>query len=668
MSTLFHKPGFVYFWFLNDACELSRLDWFIDAFAEADVAAVVIHARGGQLLPYGGSDWFDTVRHIIERCADKGLSAWLYDEDPYPSGSCGGVLAAEDPSREARAIEQHVDELGIAPGELFCFPIGTLLWCGGVRERDGSVIDLTAKVGVVRREWKVFEDANSSHYYPGLPVYDCIRSETFKPEFALRVPELPDGYVLQAFVARPSGRGSVWDTLPDTLNPEVTHEFIRRTHDRYAESVGEWFGNTIPAIFTDEPKYFGGTPWTYGLAEDFADTYGYDLLPRLWQLFSKRNDPDSMKTRLDYRDWCGRRFRESWLEPVSAWCREHGIALTGHISPEDDPVDQAVSVTNLFSCFPYFTIPGIDLIIPAVGDHRHAILNIGVVSATSAAQQKNRPGVMSETLACSGLESNPEIAGFILRWQLVMGVTTHVVHAAFSSVEGNRLYDAPPDWGPAGDFWPAMVELGKEFAELQTVIREATQVAPVAILWPIRSFAAQRSESHEQPLRDALVELLSQCLDHQVGVHFLDETDLVDAAISTGVMTLGRAAYSHVLVPDCTVLAADTIRVLREAAAADIQVVGTGSGPEWVQTDSAVEPAGPRAWESASVFDVVPTLPRLISIAPDGIARDLRCTAWERDGIRTRLLMNIGDEDKNMTVDGTPMRLRRGEVMTLPQG
>ena len=40
---------------------------------------------------------------------------------------------------------------------------------------------------------------------------------------------------------------------PNLLHPEVTPQFIRLTHERYLEAVGEHFGKTIRFTFTDEP-------------------------------------------------------------------------------------------------------------------------------------------------------------------------------------------------------------------------------------------------------------------------------------------------------------------------------------------------------------------------------------------------------------------------------
>ena len=127
--------------------------------------------------------------------------------------------------------------------------------------------------------------------------------------------------------------------------------------------------------------------------------------------------------------------------------------------------------------------------------------------------------------------------------------------------------------------------------------------------------------------------------------------------------TRNPAAFMHVLVPECFVLAATTVRVLHDAAAAGVQVIGVGNGPEWVETDTTVDPVGILAWESVSTAVAVAALPRLVVVGP--ASDDIRCTAWERDGSVTRLLMNIGAADCDVTVDGNLVHLRRGEVITL---
>jgi hypothetical protein len=668
-ARLFHKPGLVYFWALNDACADADMDRMVRAFADGGVAAVCLHPRAGLLKPYGGDAWFEFIRRTVDRCAEKGVDVWLYDEDPFPSGNAGGRITLEYPEYRALTIRRFAPAPSPESKTLYCFPGGTLLWCGLVNEQTRATQDLTSRVGVVRRKWTKLDPWDSRYYYPATPRVSCPRAWTVSPEYAVELAEVPDGFRLHAFVAQPTG-SEHWDDDVDRLNPEATRQFLERTHERYRTVLGGRLGRQVRAIFTDEPKYGFGFPWTRDMATSFRQQYGYDLSPRMWQLFSQTMDAESLQTRLHVRQWLGDRFRRAWLDPVSDWCTRNRLALVGHISPEDDPVQQAQCVSNLFPCFPHFAVPGIDLIIPRVGDRAHPLLNVGVVSATSAGQQLGRPGVLSESLACSGLDFSVAEAGRILRWQLLMGVTTHVVHCAYNSVAGLRLIEAPPDFGPASPRWPGMVALGRELAEWQPVVREATQVAPVAVLWPIRSFLALplagpqgQDFTGDWPLRDELVQLVQRCLDRQVGVHFLDEEDLWRAALDGGRLVLGRAAYEHILIPSSLVLHARTVHKLRAAQSAGLTVVCAGQSPRWQQTDRGVEPLEldwcPRREAAAAVAG----LPRLVRLEGDGT--DIRCTAWRHGSETTRLLMNLNPRPVSCRMDGRELTLEPGRLHKL---
>ncbi len=665
-SRLFHKPGLSYLWALNDACTDAKIDSMIDAFAKGGVSAVCLHPRSGLLKPYGGQAWFDLIRRTVDRCAAKGLDVWLYDEDPFPSGNCGGSITMEHPEYRAMAINR------IMPAEtpdrkgLYCFAPGSLLWCGWVNEETGKIIDLTGQVGLVRRKWIKLDQWDSRGCYPATPWYSSPRAWTKDPEYAVEAGEAPRGFKLLAFVAQPA-YCEHWPDGPDRLNPEATRLFLERTHQRYAAALGNRLGNEVKAIFCDEPSFGSYYPWTREMFAGFKKQFGYDLPPRLWQLFATTTDPQSMLTRLHYRQWCGEQFHRAWLEPVSQWCQDHRLALVGHISPEDDPVQQNQCISNLFPTFRCFAVPGFDLIIPAVGDHKNPLINIGVISATSAAQQLDKPGVLNEALACSGLNFTANQAGRILRWELMMGVTTPVVHCAYNSVEGLRLTDAPPDFGPESSRWEGMVALGHELGRLQEVVRDARQIAPVAILWPIRSFAAQPPTDFtaDSPLRNELVQIIQQCLDRQVGVHLLDEADLWRSQIVDRELHLGKARYSHVVLAGCSVVHENTIGKLREAAKAGITVLRVGQGPQWQQMHTTVMPVRLDWCAGVEASDVVKQLPRLVDLGPDGA--DIRCTAWQRGNQHTRLLMNLKSPSINVTIDGKQFTLEPGAISVLPK-
>lgn len=665
MTPFSPKPGIAYLWALNDRCDPEVIDAHIDAFAKADVAAVCLHPRSGLELPYGGDDWFAMIRRTAKRCAERGVRVWLYDEDPYPSGAAGGRITAEFPELAARRIRCYEADPALPAGENFCFGTGKLLWCGLASEDGADAVDLTARVGMIRRKWEVLDPWDSRNYYPDTPLYACQRAWTKQEEFAVRVPHVPAGMKLVAFVAAQI-QGNHWRLMPDSLNPQVTKLFLQLTHERYRQAVGDMFGREIEAIFLDEPKFYDSRPWTPGLFEEIERRYGYDIRPRLLHLFRHSDADIPSLTRLHYRQLCAERFRHAWLRPVAEWCRLNRLALVGHISPEDDPVHQSNCVGNLFPLQQELTIPGIDLIVPAVGDRRHPVLNVGIVSAVSVAQQYERPGVMSESLACSGLDFTADQARRVLLWQTVMGLTCPVVHAAYNSVEGHRKIDAPPDYGPLSPIWPGMGDIARELAPLQQLIRDARQVAPVAILWPIRTYQMGRYDWRNETTgrRAALNQLLSACLDHQVGTHFIDEATLWEATPRHGRATIGRAAYSHLLIPASTVLHEKTVAMLRSLHEAGVQITIAGEAPARQQTETSLEPLDLSPITTLPIDQAVANLPRLVQLE-GADPTDIRCTIWERAGVKTTLLLNISSTAKTATLAGRPIDLPPDQVVQL---
>lgn len=646
-KTAFPPKGLTYFWMLNDACRLPQLREQMRAFADAGTHTLVLHPRPGLLVPFAGRDWFELITALTDDIADMGMHAWLYDEDYCPSGQAGGWIVAEHPEHEALHIERYEADANVKPGELFLFPTGKLLWAGIVpNDPDGDVTDMTDRTGIIRAHWEASE-WDSRFYYANTPLYPCPRSAVVHPQFALQAPKVPDGCKLLAFVARPAAPDASYRGLVDSLSPAATEALIVKAYEPYKHHLGDRLGTTVTALFTDEPKYFGAHPWTGALFEGFEQTFGYDLRQRLDHLFNQPQHPTAMLTRSHYRQWVGRRFRDAWLQPIADWCHGAGIKLVGHMSPEDDPSHQATSLSNLFPLEKPLDLPGLDLIIPAVGDGQHPMINVGVTTGASCVQQQNKPTACSEILGASGNDLTTQQAARVLGWQVMSGVGAPVIHGAFASVLGLRLLDAPPDCGPDSPRWPGMVEINRNLLPLTEAVTDSTQTAPVAILWPIRTFLADlaRSFHADQPYRDALERVLLACLEAQVGVHLLDEKDFQQANVEDGRVALGRARYSHLLLPSTTVLHEQTLTALHAARNAGVKVALLGDGPQWVEGDTRLSPVDQPAWDAPDETDdrawCIANLPRLDG-APADATPDLRMTVWEKNGATLTLAMNLG--------------------------
>jgi hypothetical protein len=673
----FPPLGLTYFWCLNDYCDDCAIDRQIEEFSKAQIGTVCLHPRDGLLLPYGSSDWFDFIRRTAKKLAAKGIGIWLYDEDPFPSGNAGGRIVLDHPELIAHKITMHQPSPDqIREDGLWCFPAkGKLLFCALLsRENSELVSDKTNHVGIVRRNWEMLKNWDSRWYYPATPLYTSDRAMADVPEYAIKTGDIPENQIIVAFTVE-AVPNSKWNFLADPLNPKATGKFIEYTHEKYLQCVGDMFGKEITAIFTDEAKYYGETPWTPGLLEDFQKDYGYDLRPRLFDLFSNVDTPESIRTKLNYREWCGRRFEQAWLKPVSAWCRKHKLKLVGHMSPEEEPVSQSKTLSNLMPLQKHLSLAGLDLIAPVVGDSKHPLLNIGIISATSSAQQHKMPGVMSESLACSGNDFTIEKARRIFNWQTVMGMTTPVVHGIFHSLREEREFECPPDFGPSSKFSSGLTQLSKDLKPFQEMLLGATQIAPVAILWPIKSFYHLNKFWQAEPggLREELTGLVLACLEAHVGVQLLDEADFQNARLNNGTLRIGNASYSHVIVPGSTIWSKTTWDLLAKYAGSttcacdvrspakmklpleftalacssgsfkeSLKIYQHGTRPKYLEASTNVEEISGPSFEELTEAMIRNDLPKLMNIKSAGYA-DIRITGWTKNKKQFFLLCHLGE-------------------------
>ena len=384
---------------------------------------------------------------------------------------------------------------------------------------------------------------------------------------------------------------------------------------------------------------------------------------RLFDLFSSLETPQSIRTRLDYREWCGRRFEQSWFEPVAAWCRSHRLELIGHMSPEDDPVIQAASLSSLMPLQKHMSLTGLDLIIPAVGDKNHPMINVGIVSATSSAQQHEQPGVMSELLACSGNDFTIEQAYKILNWQTVMGMTTPVIHAIFHSLREEREFECPPDFSPWSKFGDGLRKLAEELKPVQEILLDATQIAPVAILWPIKSFHMLNLPWQAEPggLREELTGLLLSSLESHVGIHFLDEADFQNARLENGILRFGKAAYSHVIVPGSTVWSGKTWDLLVKYSREKLHVYQYGTKPCYLENMEEVEHIDSYPFKDLTAVSIKSELPALLNVA-SGDAENIRVSGWMKDGCKYYLLCYLGAGFISVKADNEPLELSGSKI------
>lgn len=107
-SALFQAPTAAYrgspFWAWNAALSVPELLAQIDAFAAMGFGGFHMHSRVGLDTTYMGSDFMQAVQACVGAARDKGMLAYLYDEDRWPSGAAGGVVTKDRPEYGAKHL------------------------------------------------------------------------------------------------------------------------------------------------------------------------------------------------------------------------------------------------------------------------------------------------------------------------------------------------------------------------------------------------------------------------------------------------------------------------------------------------------------------------------------------------------------------------------------
>ena len=269
----------------------------------------------------------------------------------------------------------------------------------------------------------------------------------------------------------------------DLLNPEAVNKFIKITHDRYYSTLKDYFGDTVIAMFTDEPDILGRgsarnlKPWTRDFLSFYKENGNDEVhLAGLW--FNTGDHTNTL--RKNYRKTINKRLTESYYKPISDWCATHGISLTGHPAASDD-----------IGLLEHFHIPGQDVVwrwvAPEDGKALEGEHSTSGKCSADAARHRGRRRNLNEFLGVCSKESpwalSPGDMKWYMDWLLVRGVNLLCPHAFYYSVDGKRRsHERPPDVGPNNLWWPYYKQFAQYMKRLSWLMTDSTNQTGVAVL------------------------------------------------------------------------------------------------------------------------------------------------------------------------------------------
>ncbi len=512
------------FWFWNDDLNDEEIVRQIADFEAHGVYGFVIHPRIGLPRDIG---WLSPrmlhAMHVaVDEAVRRKMYVILYDEGMYPSGSSAGQVVARNPSHAARGLAK----IDLEPGE-------------NPRLEDGWKLVVTLDRPNGRR---------------------------------MAVVERPTGGVIRGLHYLGEETGKIEEELPpagDILNPAAVSSFIELVYDRYAQEFGEHFGKTILGIFTDEPSPTGRggqrgiQAGNAALFDQIGGILGYDFKPFLADLWYD-DGPDAAQHRADYHRAIAICLEENYYRRLSQWCRQHGVALTGHPGGSMD-----------IGAERYFQMPGQDLVWRMVVPGPKALEGADSTTAkcaSSAMVHLGRRRNANELYGAYGHELTYDEMEWLASWCLVRGHNLLYPHAFYYSMRGPRKDERPPDVGPNAAWWDRYQPYADYCRRLSWLNTDSQHVCEVAIL--------------AEPAR--LPDLSAKtCYQHQRDFNYLEIRHLgEDAQVEPDGVHLAGMCYRAVILDGALHVPAGAMPALQKLAANE-RLILLGSSPYVAQLKGA---------------------------------------------------------------------------------
>jgi len=554
LSDSSHEYRSLPFWAWNDALSNDEILFQMEQMHKQGMGGFFIHSREGLETSYLSASWMEYVSYTLKQAQRLGLEAWIYDEDKWPSGSAGGMVAKAGDAYTAKVVS-----LQYLQGD------------------EGQALD---RLLLDNRVLAVYS------YNPETQQFSRVHE---KPE------HWTDLIAARCEMSGPSAWYNGYAPT-DMMNPQAVAYFLEHTHQAYERALGSSGIEHVAGFFTDEPNVYDFfttipekrpfLPWTVAFTDEFLKRRGYDILAYLPHLFLTTEAGSSV--RFDYWKTVSELFLEAYTLQVSTWCTSRNKQLTGHFLYENDLGYQIRTSGSIMPHYRYLNMPAIDLL----GDQRDEYLT--VKQCTSVANQFNKKHVLSETYGCTGWDLSFQQQKRLGDWQYVMGVTRRCQHLGLYSISGCRKRDYPPSFNYQSTWWPYLNHLETYFANLSVlatcgqVIRKILVIHPIASLWMESGSSLNedisRIEMNMGWLDERLVginkqgsyynDLAKLLLSHQFDFDFADETILSeDAGIDGLQIKVGLCTYELVVVPPMKTLYSTTAALLSEFADAGGPIV-----------------------------------------------------------------------------------------------
>ncbi len=528
------------FWAWNFELEKDILTEEIEKMKEMGFGGFYMHTRLNMATKYMSDEFLDMIEACIKKGESTDMIPFLYDEDRYPSGDAGGALREE-------SIENRQKYLTFKSRPYMSDDLNE-------SDRENAV-----RFAGVKFELIACYDI----------LFDC------------------DGYIVEykkIDIGQRALQGHEkwfaymeYSDYTDVMRKATTEGFIKHTHEVYKKRIGDKFGHTVPAIFTDEPKMrekrvFNTshegvfvTSYTNDLPKTYEAEYGEDMLEYLPELAWERADRKPSTFRYRYLRHTADRFFEGFPQTVGTWCESNGLHLTGHVMGEETLHTQTLHIGEAMRHYKMFDLPGVDMLCDA-----RELAN--VKQAVSVAHQFGKRGIMSEMYGVTNWDF--DFRGHKLQgdWQAALGVVHRVPHLYWASMRGEAKRDYPASIGHQSPWYKEYKHIEDHFARVNSVMTLGTPEPQIAVIHPIETYwlnfgPADKTGKKREELDGKFASLTERLLRNLNDFDFVSEALLPEQYTRTqNGFSVGKMTYNTVILPFMETVRSSTLDALEHFA------------------------------------------------------------------------------------------------------
>lgn len=478
--------------------------------------------------------------------------------------------------------------------------------------------------------------AKDAQYEATEMAYDTARGEPFVVRRAYEYTHAANNY----HAAR---------RYANLIDDRAARCFVEITHEAYRRRLEPFFGDTIQAVFTDEPSLIAvdigripeparsrvrvadpldpnvlslpSVPWCYDLPDRYRERYGQDLMRQRRSLFVGDLDTDR-QVRRQFWQLVAELTADRYFGAIQKWCQTHRVAASGHTLHEESILHHVPLEGNALKVLTRMDIPGLDMLSsdPAAvihGGWLTAALPSSAAELTSVRRVMTEISDFSQKMSGGGPASLPDMQA-AAGWQAAWGVTE------FTLYYGTE--DRPADTSRAyGDY----------VGRLNAILKPARFDRRVLLYYPIYDLWAEylpvagplRLESQSSRARQIVASFmqLGQAIQRsQIPFVLADHEHLATARIDgEGRVCVGAGEFECLVVPQGVELAPDAAAIVARFQQSGGQVL----------RDEAAAP-------SRSKEGLIEALKPAYRITPASDTIALGC--FVRDGRSILLLVNVG--------------------------